>query len=146
MPPGTLPQVVGRACSSAAASADAPARGGKKGSVDSGSTWRRSVLRALARPLPHNCDKTVGGTLACWLGGAAASLPLLLYFMRHGMFASAGPAAAGGVLQWGWPLVRGVLLCSGFGALAESLPLGGEADNVTIALAVGLCSRAYFGF
>lgn len=126
-----LAEVVGRGCSSAAARAPA-------GTSTRGDSWRRRLLTALARPLPHNSDKTVAGTLACWLGGAAVGLPLLLHFQRCGMF---GPAALGG-----WALVHGVLLCSAVGAVAESLPLGADTDNATIVVAVALASRAYFEY
>ncbi|KAI3436834.1 hypothetical protein D9Q98_006244 [Chlorella vulgaris] len=126
-----LAEVVGRGCSSAAARAPA-------GTSTRGDSWRRRLLTALARPMPHNSDKTVAGTLACWLGGAAVGLPLLLHFQRCGMF---GPAALGG-----WALVRGVLLCSAVGAVAESLPLGADTDNATIVVAVALASRAFFGY
>ena len=103
----------------------------------------RSRLGAATPRLLHSSKKTVGGSLACWAGGAATALPLLLHFRRRGMFAAAGAAAAGR-LQ-GWPLLAGVLLCAGVGAAVESAPLA-EVDNFTVPAAVALAARLYFGF
>jgi dolichol kinase len=138
-----LAEVVGRGCSAAAA-ADAPPgqhATGRKGPRRS--SWQRRLLQAGATPLPWNRGKTMAGSIACWLGGAAAALPLLAHFQRSSMFAAPGTALGG------WHVLRGVLLCSAVGAAAESVPLGGaEAglDNVTITVAVALCSRLCFGF
>lgn len=95
--------------------------------------------------LPHNPSKTWAGSLACWAGGAATALPLLLHFRACGMFdaalAAGGPAAAA---LSGWRLAAKVGLCSGIGAAVESLPLG-EADNFAVPAATALAARFYFG-
>lgn len=93
--------------------------------------------------LPHNPDKSVAGSLACWLGGAAIALPLLAHFRAAGVFDGMGAAGAG--LPAGGALLAGVLLCSAAGAAVESLPLG-EADNLFVTAATALAARAWFGF
>ena len=96
--------------------------------------------------LPHNPAKTWAGSLACWAGGAAAALPLLLHFRSRGMFdaamAAGGPAAAAALT--GWRLAVGVALCCGAGAAVESLPLG-DADNFAVPAAAALAAHLYFG-
>ncbi|KAL4452781.1 hypothetical protein ABPG75_008443 [Micractinium tetrahymenae] len=116
------------------ASRSAGAAGGKGSST--GHRGRRGRL-------PHNPDKSVAGSLACWLGGAAAALPLLAHFRAAGMFDGMGAAGAG--LPAGSALLAGVLLCSAVGAAVESLPLG-EADNVVVTAATALAAHAWFGF
>eukprot|EP00887_Chlorella_sp_A99_P006744 scaffold3.g6744.t1 len=100
---------------------------------------------ASARRLPTNRLKSVQGSLACWLGGAAFAAPLLARFHRLGLFDAAAAAAGAGSLLSGWPLVRGVLLCSAVGAVVESLPLA-DVDNITITAATWAAARLYFGF
>ena len=103
------------------------------------------VGRSIRTPrLPHNRNKSVGGSMACWLGGAATAWPLLAHYRQLGMFAAGmqGPQAA---LLQGAPLLYGVLLCSGVGALVESAPLH-ELDNVAVTASVALMARWYFGF
>lgn len=108
----------------------------------------RSATGAAATRLPHNRAKTVAGSLACWLGGAATAAPLLLAFRHAGLFDATALVAAGGGSAMplaGWALAAGVLLACGVGALVESLPLGAELDNVSVPAAVALASRAWFG-
>lgn len=104
----------------------------------------RSASGGAAARLPHNPAKTLAGSLACWLGGAATAAPLLLAFRRTSTFDAATLAAARVPLA-GWPLAAGVLLACGVGAVVESLPIGAELDNFTVPAAVALASRAWFG-
>lgn len=106
----------------------------------------RSARGAAAARLPHSPNKTVAGSLACWLGGAAVAAPLLLHFRHSRLFDGAAAAAGASAALHGWPLAAGVLFACGVGAAVESLPLGGEVDNFTVPLAVGLASRLWFGF
>ena len=99
----------------------------------------------LAARLPHNPAKTVAGSLACWLGGAATSLPLLLHFRSAGFFGAAAAAAGTSAALYGPALLVRVLACAAVGAAVESLPLG-EADNVAVPLATALAARLAFGF
>jgi phytol kinase len=142
-----LAEVVGRSCKDAADAWRKNRAAGRKrrGSSDADTTsLARNLVNVLAQPLPYNSSKTVGGSLACWLGGAAVALPLLLHFQGRGLLPAASAAAA--ALPTGWNLVQGTLVCAAAGAAMESLPLIGEYDNLTVTLAVAVCSRICFGF
>jgi phytol kinase len=88
-------------------------------------------------PLPYNREKTMAGTLGCFVGGTVAAYLLLRHFSSEGMFGLPGIAAAA--------LARGAVLCGAVGAAVESAAWG-ETDNVMVTAAAAAAARLYFGF
>lgn len=95
------------------------------------------MLPVFRRP----CLQSVAGSLACFLGGLAFSLPLLWHFRGAGLLQ---PPLGVPPLNDG-RLLAGAMLCSAVGALVESVPLA-DLDNVAVPVAVAAASRLYFGF
>jgi phytol kinase len=87
------------------------------------------VGTSVASPrLPWNRNKSVAGSLACFVGATVLGIAMLGQFN--------GPIV----------LLQKVALCSLIGTLVESIPLPYEGgDNVTVPLSVILASRAILG-
>ncbi|GAB4821661.1 hypothetical protein N2152v2_008707 [Parachlorella kessleri] len=94
-----------------------------------------------SKKLPYNSDKSVAGTAACFLGGLAFSVPLLLYYQQLGLLTAPASLPALNISR----LLAGAALCSAVGAAVESAPLR-NLDNVAVTVAVAAAARAYFGF
>ena len=85
--------------------------------------------------------QSVAGTAACFLGGLAFSVPLLLYYRQLGLLRVPATLPALDSSR----LLAGAALCSAVGAAVESAPLK-NLDNVAVTVAVAATARAFFGF
>ena len=99
---------------------------------------------SVASPkLAWNKDKSVAGSLACFVGGSALGIVMVGYFLRaNALILPAGVSAT----AFATNLVPKIAACSLIGAIIESLPLPIEGgDNVTLPVAVLLASHALLG-
>lgn len=102
-----------------------------------GSRWGH-----LLGQLPHNKQKTIVGSLACWVAGWLVAAPLLLLFnTTDGNLELVGGA---GALSTGQLLGRAAAAAL-VGAGVESLPILQDWDNVTVPLATGLVADWLYG-
>lgn len=98
---------------------------------------------SIASPkLPWNLNKSVAGSLACFVGATVLGTAMLGHFINcNGLLVSQTV-----ISSLSTNLVPKVALCSLIGTVVESLPLPYEGgDNVTVPFAVLLASRAILG-
>ncbi|KAH7619680.1 hypothetical protein Ndes2526B_g06661 [Nannochloris sp. 'desiccata'] len=92
--------------------------------------------------LPWNRNKSIAGSLACFVGATVLGTAMLGHFINcNGLLVSPKVGASLSSHMW-----QKVALCALLGTLVESLPLpidGG--DNVTVPISVLLASRAILG-
>lgn len=117
----------------------------------------RSRLGKLLGQLPWNRRKTVAGTLACFLCGWLAAVPLVAAFRGEGYFIAcqvggsvadqAGEPGAATKLLGDWRAAGAAAIATAVGAAVESLPFRGlqDWDNVSVPVAAGLLMRWLVG-
>jgi dolichol kinase len=98
---------------------------------------------ASPQKLPWNRNKSVAGSVACFVGSAVLGTVLLNHFISssNGLLISQKLAASLSV-----DLLPKVALCSVIATLVESLPLPYEGgDNITVPISALIASRAILG-
>lgn len=85
-----------------------------------------------SNPLPHNPEKSLAGSLACFVGGFLTALLYLSIFNWSGSLQMTADTGLG--------VIR-LLLVSAIGAVVESLPVK-DWDNLTVSLGVAILSQA----
>lgn len=96
----------------------------------------------ISPKLPWNRNKSVAGSLACFVGATVLGMAMLGHFINcNGLLVPQKVTASVSS-----HLLQNVALCSLVGTIVESLPLPIEGgDNLTVPISVLLASRAILG-